>query len=829
MNGFGTQQDVEQGLLTIRKAAEAGCRFARGSWHRLAKAYNRVDLVTNGHDSWVVTETLCSSPWALESFKESPLYRETYPGLRNAMLYEQILLQTQTHDWDGLLVGVEEGHPRIQPSESVLDQVTRDIQSGKMTSHETVRLLEPAILSNPALEDDPEKYHYHLIRGACCFGPSDRLDRLLTDGFSFLSRTNLGEFLALCLLRGDPDSTLLLLARGAKLSNYLDGLNPFFYLHNMPSERMHQLVKAFADLEFDVNEKSAVSNIQFISLYPTLPDWPHGSFKSPRSLYTLPLDSYITGESITPLRWAIIRDSAALVRALLDHGAEFPMVPERSASRENMPQAWPTDICTAPILDQPTYNLEILETFLEKFEGKASLAPFAETPLGLITMEPDSHARRLKFANYDDREGLRRALSLLRKHQPDDDARLFWAAVKNNHEDIVRELLDAGIDVEIRFKGMTPLHTSVLHGRIGIFDLLLEHGADLRALTTERGISAMHLLFWTEKDAKTELAILEKIHALLGGLHMNKSPFTQKVHPLHLAVLNSRVESVQRLVELGADVTPALGEDIMPTLHGAAMTEWGVRELREVESTLAPSNNLRLHFTPMISIKGLTPIGIIVEREDMFLPEAAIKMLTILMNPPKGLSDISRFYVRPDLKQTILHLLPLTSLSERTNIVEEVKVWGEPAGLDMNTPDIHGDTPLHYAYAFGGETPSWIWENYHDADESIRNVFGLTPLESRLWKFMDASCPKKDRKVRAEVVTWGVSDREVPPAADSPLAQFWWELEKGLAVSQRWETKDRRMERNRGGVDVIRLDNGEWSREIDSWGKVPMTAMIVVP
>jgi hypothetical protein len=453
--------------------------------------------------------------------------------------------------------------------------------------------------------------------------------------------------------------------------------------------------------------------------------------------------------------------------------------------------------------------------FFEYHGERASRAPFAETPLGLIAMEPDSHARTLRFANHADRKSLSKVLSFSRKYQPHDDARLLWAAVMNNHVELVRELLNGGVDVELHFKGMTPLHTSILHGRMEVFDLLIEYGADVRALTTGRGISAMHLLFWLEKDPKTELAMLEKIYKLLGGLHISESPFAQAVHPLHLAVLKSRIESVRRLVELGADVTRP--------------TEWGVRELQEVAKALPPSNNLRLHFSSTISLRGLTPIGIIVEREDMLLPEAATKMLTILLNPPNTpISNISRFYIRPDLKQTILHLLPLTNLSERTNIVERVKAWGKAAGLDMNTPDIHGDTPLHYAYAFGGDTPSNMWENYHDADETIKNIFGLTPIEPRLWKFMDPTCPEKERQVRMEIVSWGMSGREIPPQADSPLAQFWWELEKGLAISQCWETKGRVMNRDSAGVDGIRLDNGEGAREAFSRGRVLMNAMTMV-
>lgn len=169
----------------------------------------------------------------------------------------------------------------------------------------------------------------------------------------------------------------------------------------------------------------------------------------------------IGGISITPLRWAIAQDKPALVQALLAAGAEFPKVPDRNVLRQSQSvSSWLAGTSTVAVLDQPCYNIEILRTFLAHHGAQKGQAPFAETPLGLIAMEPDGPVRRLRMAQHNQPDNLSYVMSLLRLYQPSDDAHLFWAACVNGHEDIFRYMVAEGVDIEFRFKGMTPLHTS---------------------------------------------------------------------------------------------------------------------------------------------------------------------------------------------------------------------------------------------------------------------------------------------------------------------------------------------------------------------------------
>jgi ankyrin repeat protein len=226
----------------------------------------------------------------------------------------------------------------------------------------------------------------------------------------------------------------------------------------------------------------------------------------------------IAGNLITPLRWAIARDKPALVQALLEAGAEFPKIPDKNtAKRTQLAKSGPSEHCDVFELDQPCYNIRIIRAFLDRHGLQKGQAPFAETPLGLMAMDPDGPARRMRMVNYSHPDTLSSLLSLLRQYQSIDDAVLFWAAVVNNNEDIVRYLVRNGVDVELRYQGMTPLHTAILHSRVNIFEFLLENGTDAGATTSKRRLSTLRMLFWTVKPRKTESMMLDILLHHLGG------------------------------------------------------------------------------------------------------------------------------------------------------------------------------------------------------------------------------------------------------------------------------------------------------------------------
>lgn len=511
----------------------------------------------------------------------------------------------------------------------------------------------------------------------------------------------------------------------------------------------------------------------------------------------------------------------ALVQALLEAGAEFPKIPDRDTAKQTQPAtSWPSELCNTFVLDQPCYNMDIVQVFLARHDMQKCLAPFAETPLGLIVMEPDGPTRRMRMVNYSHPDTISSLLSLLRQYQPLDDPLLFWAAVMNNHEDIVRYLVKDGVDIELRHKGMTPLHTAVLHGRVDIFNFLLENGADVRATTSQRRLSTLHMLFWTIKPRETESLMFDIILRRLGGDFIpfcRTQPSGPVVSPLHLAVMSRRIDAVRDLLRCGADPLSVIFKDIRSPPLEASFSTWRQQFARVNRWGIGPSSRPSKFDKPQptIPLTGYTATGIVVMWEDIFSPKEAESLLVMLLqlNDPVPPSEAALFSCNPERNITILHLLaisPLWSLSRlRKRIIDCAK--GADC-FDSKMADADGDTPLHYAcVTFGGHSEEQIpLDMFTDGAASNENCkqknnHGLTPPEARFWSFADENCKRaSDFNLSINLLT--SDDQESYDAKKSArnsaiglgmvskqAEQAWWELERAADVLWKWDSKTRTM------------------------------------
>lgn len=99
----------------------------------------------------------------------------------------------------------------------------------------------------------------------------------------------------------------------------------------------------------------------------------------------------LCGHSLTPLRWAIFQDNEHVVGALLGLGAEFPRLPDAATCvAHGGPLYTLASKFTVAILNEPCVNIEILKMFLDRHGEECGKTVFAETPLGLLSMAPDS-------------------------------------------------------------------------------------------------------------------------------------------------------------------------------------------------------------------------------------------------------------------------------------------------------------------------------------------------------------------------------------------------------------------------------------------------------
>ncbi|CAJ2513477.1 Uu.00g015960.m01.CDS01 [Anthostomella pinea] len=105
------------------------------------------------------------------------------------------------------------------------------------------------------------------------------------------------------------------------------------------------------------------------------------------------------------------------------------------------------------------------------------------------------------------------------------------------------------------------------------------------------------------------------------------------------------------------------------------------------------SNYLGIEYRdrPVVSVTGLTAVGILLHYLDLLIPKDLLQLLKLLCS---GSSRLPHFYTVPDTKQTVLHLLAYHPFLPETGILEYVLEQGRGAGLHINIQDAPGDTPL---------------------------------------------------------------------------------------------------------------------------------------
>jgi len=126
-----------------------------------------------------------------------------------------------------------------------------------------------------------------------------------------------------------------------------------------------------------------------------------------------------------------------------------------------------------------------------------------------------------------------------------EDEKELFNAVKRGNIDKAKELLDKGVNVNIRDQdSWTPLHFAAWEGYVDIAKLLLDHGANVNVVTNASW-SPLYLAVYYEYVDIVKL-LLEH------GADVNAVTKVGKT-PLHYAVSYGRADAVKLLLEYGAD------------------------------------------------------------------------------------------------------------------------------------------------------------------------------------------------------------------------------------------------------------------------------------
>ncbi|KJR86520.1 uncharacterized protein SPSK_02256 [Sporothrix schenckii 1099-18] len=136
-------------------------------------------------------------------------------------------------------------------------------------------------------------------------------------------------------------------------------------------------------------------------------------------------------------------------------------------------------------------------------------------------------------------------------------------AVQSDSTAIVSRLLLANADPNVAAaNGRTPLHAaaSAAHGELEVVALLLRHGADVHARTTDRHSQALHMAV---RAGRADMCF----HLMKSGAQVN-APLRSGVTPVMLAVYFNNQSMLRFLMSKGGDVrykTPQYGETAMHT------------------------------------------------------------------------------------------------------------------------------------------------------------------------------------------------------------------------------------------------------------------------
>jgi ankyrin repeat protein len=150
------------------------------------------------------------------------------------------------------------------------------------------------------------------------------------------------------------------------------------------------------------------------------------------------------------------------------------------------------------------------------------------------------------------------AVAVLSGMASSSDRPLVEAAMQGNVE-VVKQLLARGADVnEAQGDGMTALHWSAERGDVEIASLLLEAGANVRALTRIGSYTPLHL---ASKSGNGPI-----IEALLrAGADVNAVTSNSGATPLHFAAAAGDVRAVTALLDRGAQVNARDATEWEPT------------------------------------------------------------------------------------------------------------------------------------------------------------------------------------------------------------------------------------------------------------------------
>ncbi|PNF23135.1 hypothetical protein B7P43_G06701 [Cryptotermes secundus] len=355
------------------------------------------------------------------------------------------------------------------------------------------------------------------------------------------------------------------------------------------------------------------------------------------------------------------------------------------------------------------------------------------------------------------------------------------SAVQHGHLDLIRLLIEQGVDVDTRatFREQTPVHIAAKLGEFNCLKLLASYGGSLTSLDgTEKGFAPIHLAILTGNDA-IALWLLEN------GVSVNTESMAG-ISPLFCAIRCRNTQLVKVLIEKGADVNAKIvNMDGITPLHSAVL----VKDVDIFKILLENGAD----FTAFCNFRNQTVIhsAAAAGNLEMFLTMVRYNAdMSVQTNNEKGDRPIHLAATMVGGLRCLKVLL----------IGNTVKSGGNK----------YGDFPIHFAAAYGHlDVVDWLIDRGSAVD--IRNNMGSTPLINASWGgHCNVARMLLDRGADVNATVEKADNRSVIHSAsfsgNAQLVELL--LERGATVNARTSTNNRtplHWAAQEGHLETVRL------------------------
>ena len=316
----------------------------------------------------------------------------------------------------------------------------------------------------------------------------------------------------------------------------------------------------------------------------------------------------------SPLHWAISRNSARAVAALMNSGADPYM---RNAS----------DLSPAHIASF-NHQDDLLQIMITLSEPQHVWKPPGYFRASLMAQALKQTSFEHMVCTRGDPDSLFRVLRLLRNTVESEglyDAELLSLAIESRRPEVLRFLLgECEINPNIYAvdpggNPYWPLKIAVQSGHPALLDLLLEHGLEVHRIQ----------LTWAVSSASSEDEINSAIErlVLLPDINVNRPDGTGS-YPLHIAIDHGKINVVKCLLRLGAD--------------------------KELACAISQGSG------------QLTALGRLLYKATL---KSTPSILELLLHPEEGMGQPSSHVVGPTTSENSLHAICSATSSVRDNAV----------------------------------------------------------------------------------------------------------------------------------------------------------------